>query len=78
MRHSQCTEHSAALTEEMIAAGQNPLESEQAFFKLLNESIERAVEANDVIYFFILLFLLRYGCVKSASWISAIWDSSMP
>ena len=45
--YTKIEENSAALTEEMIAAGESPLESEQAFFKLLNESIARAVEANE-------------------------------
>ena len=47
MVYQDLEEHSAAVTQEMIDAGNSPLDSDQAFFELLNKSIARAVENNE-------------------------------
>lgn len=38
---------SAEITMEMIADGKNPMESNSTFYQLLNESVKRAIEANE-------------------------------
>lgn len=45
--YTKIEESSAAIMEEMAAEGQNPLEDDHSFYTLLNESIARAVEANE-------------------------------